>query len=295
MLSPEYVIERIGAIAGPDAVYTAGVGPAPDVGRPVHPIREAAVLDQLRRPGTMGFAVPAAMGAKLGLPDTTVWCIDGDGCFQMTNQELATCAIEGIPIKVAIINNGNLGMVRQWQNLFYSQRYSNTDLGTHKHRIPDFKLLAEAMGCVGLRCETRDKVDEVINQAMAINDQPVVIDFVVGADAQSGDGRGRQEQRRGQDRTRIRRCSTTTTPPSMPRGRADEQAHPSSVLVENKPGCSPVAGLFSRGASTSSRWRRAHRGDRGFPDDDRGGGRRSYGSSIRTARPACPTCRWPRR
>jgi len=83
-----------------------------------------------------------------------------------------------------VINNGNLGMVRQWQNLFYSQRYSNTDLGTHKHRIPDFKLLAEAMGCVGLRCETRDKVDEVINQAMAINDQPVVIDFVVGADAQ---------------------------------------------------------------------------------------------------------------
>jgi acetolactate synthase-1/2/3 large subunit len=136
----------------------------------------------------MGYAVPAAMGAKLGLPDTTVWCIDGDGCFQMTNQELATCAIEGIPIKVAIINNGNLGMVRQWQNLFYAERYSNTDLGTHGkgggRRIPDFKLLAEAMGCVGLRCETRDEVDEVIKQAMAINDQPVVIDFVVGADAQ---------------------------------------------------------------------------------------------------------------
>ena len=184
MLSPEYVIERIGAIAGPDAVYTAGVGQ--------HQMW-AAQFVRYEKPrswinsgglGTMGFAVPAAMGAKLGLPDTTVWCIDGDGCFQMTNQELATCAIEGIPIKVAVINNGNLGMVRQWQNLFYSQRYSNTDLGTHKHRIPDFKLLAEAMGCVGLRCETRDKVDEVINQAMAINDQPVVIDFVVGADAQ---------------------------------------------------------------------------------------------------------------
>jgi len=184
MLSPEYVIERIGAIAGPDAVYTAGVGQhqmwAAQFIRYEHPrswINSGGL-------GTMGFAVPAAMGAKLGLPDTTVWCIDGDGCFQMTNQELATCAIENIPIKVAVINNGNLGMVRQWQNLFYSQRYSNTDLGTHKHRIPDFKLLAEAMGCVGLRCETRDKVDEVINQAMAINDQPVVIDFVVGADAQ---------------------------------------------------------------------------------------------------------------
>ena len=134
--------------------------------------------------GTMGFAVPAAMGAKMAVPDAVVWCIDGDGCFQMTNQELATCAIEGIPIKVAIINNGNLGMVRQWQNLFYAERYSHTDLGTHKHRIPDFRLLAEAMGCVGLRAESKEDVDRVIHQAMAINDQPVVIDFVVGADAQ---------------------------------------------------------------------------------------------------------------
>jgi acetolactate synthase I/II/III large subunit len=184
MLSPEYVIERIGAIAGPDAVYTAGVGQ--------HQMW-AAQFVRYEKPrswinsgglGTMGFAVPAAMGAKLGLPDTTVWCIDGDGCFQMTNQELATCAIENIPIKVAVINNGNLGMVRQWQNLFYQQRYSNTDLGTHKHRIPDFKLLAEAMGCVGLRCESKDDVDRIINQAMEINDRPVVIDFVVGADAQ---------------------------------------------------------------------------------------------------------------
>jgi acetolactate synthase I/II/III large subunit len=184
MLSPEYVIERIGQIAGPDAVYVAGVGQ--------HQMWAAQFI-RYERPrawinsgglGTMGFAVPAAMGAKLGLPDATVWCIDGDGCFQMTNQELATCAIENIPIKVAVINNGNLGMVRQWQNLFYDERYSNTDLGTHKHRIPDFKLLAEAMGCVGLRCESKDQVDEVINQAMEINDRPVVIDFVVGADAQ---------------------------------------------------------------------------------------------------------------
>ena len=107
--------------------------------------------------GTMGYAVPAAMGAKVGRPDTVVWAIDGDGCFQMTNQELATCAIEGIPIKVAVINNGNLGMVRQWQTLFYGERYSNTDLGTHKHRIPDFVKLAEALGCVGLRCESRGR------------------------------------------------------------------------------------------------------------------------------------------
>ncbi|MGH3568488.1 MAG: acetolactate synthase large subunit [Pseudonocardia sp.] len=182
-LSPEYVIERIGRIAGPDALYAAGVGQ--------HQMWAAQFISY-EKPrswlnsgglGTMGFAVPAAMGAKMARPDAVVWCIDGDGCFQMTNQELATCAIENIPIKVAVINNGNLGMVRQWQNLFYSERYSSTDLGTHR-RIPDFKLLAEAMGCVGLRAETKDEVDAVIEQAMAINDQAVVIDFVVGADAQ---------------------------------------------------------------------------------------------------------------
>jgi len=125
------------------------------------------------------------MGAKAGRPEATVWAIDGDGCFQMTNQELATCAIEGIPIKVAIINNGNLGMVRQWQALFYGQRYSQTNLGTQAtRRIPDFLLLAEAMGCVGMRCETRDDVDATIDKAMQINDRPVVVDFIVGEDAQ---------------------------------------------------------------------------------------------------------------
>ncbi|MDT7607856.1 MAG: acetolactate synthase large subunit [Pseudonocardiales bacterium] len=181
MLSPEYVIERIGAIAGPDAVYTAGVGQ--------HQMWAAQFI-RYEKPrswinsgglGTMGFAVPAAMGAKLGLPDTTVWCIDGDGCFQMTNQELATCAIEGIPIKVAIINNGNLGMVRQWQTLFYNSRYSNT--GLDSRRVPDFVKLADAMGCIGLRCETKGDVDATIEKAMAVDDMPVVIDFVVGEDA----------------------------------------------------------------------------------------------------------------
>jgi acetolactate synthase-1/2/3 large subunit len=183
-LSPQYVIERLGAIAGPDAIYAAGVGQ--------HQMWAAQFI-KYEKPytwlnsgglGTMGYAVPAAMGAKMGRPEATVWAIDGDGCFQMTNQELATCAIEGIPIKVAIINNGNLGMVRQWQNLFYGERYSQTDLGTHKHRIPDFKMLAEAYGCVGLRCESREDVDKTIQAAMEINDRPVVVDFVVGADAQ---------------------------------------------------------------------------------------------------------------
>ncbi|MFI9385636.1 acetolactate synthase large subunit [Kutzneria sp. NPDC052558] len=183
-LSPQFVIERIGRIAGPDAIYTAGVGQ--------HQMWAAQFI-KYEKPGTwinsgglgtMGFAVPAAMGAKFGAPDKVVWAIDGDGCFQMTNQELATCAIEGAPIKVAVINNGNLGMVRQWQTLFYAERYSHTDLGTHKHRIPDFKMLAEALGCAGLRCESREDVDATIQQAMEINDRPVVIDFVVGKDAQ---------------------------------------------------------------------------------------------------------------
>ncbi|GAA1874800.1 acetolactate synthase large subunit [Actinomadura bangladeshensis] len=181
-LSPQYVIERIGAIAGPDAYYVAGVGQ--------HQMWAAQFI-KYERPGaflnsggagTMGYAVPAAMGAKVGAADTTVWAIDGDGCFQMTNQELATCAIEGIPVKIAVINNGNLGMVRQWQTLFYNERYSNTNLHAAK-RIPDFVKLAEAYGCVGLRCEKAEDVDEVIAKAMEINDAPVVIDFVVHKDA----------------------------------------------------------------------------------------------------------------
>jgi acetolactate synthase-1/2/3 large subunit len=180
-LSPQYVIERIGAISGPDSIYAAGVGQ--------HQMWAAQFI-KYENPrtwlnsgglGTMGYAVPAAMGAKVGAPDTTVWAIDGDGCFQMTNQELVTCAINKIPIKVAVINNESLGMVRQWQTLFYSSRYSNTDL--HSKRIPDFVKLADAMGCVGLRCESREDVDKTINEAMAINDAPVVIDFGVFRDA----------------------------------------------------------------------------------------------------------------
>jgi acetolactate synthase-1/2/3 large subunit len=134
----------------------------------------------------MGYSVPAAMGAKIAHPEKTVWSIDGDGCFQMTNQELATCSIEKIPIKVAIINNGNLGMIRQWQTLFYGERYSHSDLGTHagaSPRVPDFVQLSQALGCVGLRCESADEVDGVIDKAMSINDRPVVVDFTVGKDA----------------------------------------------------------------------------------------------------------------
>ncbi|MFI6330638.1 acetolactate synthase large subunit [Micromonospora chersina] len=182
-LSPQYVIKRLGEIAGPDTVYVAGVGQHQMWASQFISYEKPYTWLNSGGLGTMGYAVPAAMGAKVGKPDTTVWAVDGDGCFQMTNQELATCALEGIPIKVAVINNGNLGMVRQWQTLFYGERYSNTELGTHKHRIPDFVKLAEALGCVGLRCENAADVDKTIEAAMAITDAPVVIDFVVGKDA----------------------------------------------------------------------------------------------------------------
>jgi acetolactate synthase I/II/III large subunit len=189
-LAPQYVIERIGKIAGPEAVYVAGVGQHQMWAAQFIDYEQPATWINSGGLGTMGFAVPAAMGAKVGRPDACVWTIDGDGCFQMTNQELATCALEGIPIKVAIINNGSLGMVRQWQTLFYNERYSNTDLhaiGEPKKptgtRVPDFVKLAEAYGCEGLRCEAADEVDNAIDRAMAIEDRPVVIDFVVHKDA----------------------------------------------------------------------------------------------------------------
>jgi len=180
-LSPQYVIERLGKISGPNAIFTSGVGQ--------HQMWAAQFISY-ENPrtwlnsgglGTMGYAVPAAMGAKVGAPDTTVWAIDGDGCFQMTNQELVTCALNNIPVKIAIINNESLGMVRQWQTLFYEGRYSNTSL--ESKRVPNFPMLAEAMGCVGLSCERPEDVDATIEKAMSINDQPVVVDFRVHRDA----------------------------------------------------------------------------------------------------------------
>jgi acetolactate synthase-1/2/3 large subunit len=180
-LAPQYVIERIGKLAGPDAIFTTGVGQHQMWAAQFISYDKPYTFLNSGGAGTMGYGVPAAMGAKAGRPEATVWAIDGDGCFQMTNQELATCALNNIPIKIAVINNGALGMVRQWQTLFYNQRYSNTDL--QSRRIPDFVKLAEAYGCVGLRCESPEQVDSVIEKAMAINDAPVVIDFVVHEDA----------------------------------------------------------------------------------------------------------------
>jgi acetolactate synthase-1/2/3 large subunit len=184
-LSPQHVIERIGQLSGPEAIYAAGVGQ--------HQMWSAQFI-KYERPnawlnsggaGTMGYSVPAAMGAKVGQPDRLVWSIDGDGCFQMTNQELATCAINNIPIKVAVINNSSLGMVRQWQTLFYNERYSNTDLhtGTDALMIPDFVKLAEAYGCLGIRVEKEEEIDAAIKLAIETNDRPVVIDFIVSRDS----------------------------------------------------------------------------------------------------------------
>jgi acetolactate synthase-1/2/3 large subunit len=184
-LSPQHVIQRIGELSGPEAIFAAGVGQ--------HQMWSAQFI-KYERPnswlnsggaGTMGYSVPAAMGAKVGQPDRLVWSIDGDGCFQMTNQELATCTINNIPIKVAIINNSSLGMVRQWQTLFYNKRYSHTDLntGTDTIMVPDFVKLAEAYGCLGIRVEKEEEIDAAIKLAIETNDRPVVIDFIVGRDA----------------------------------------------------------------------------------------------------------------
>src|SRR4051812_3259930 len=184
-LAPQYVIERLGAIAGPESIYVSGVGQHQMWAAHFVSYENPQTWINSGGLGTMGFSVPAAMGAKVGMPDTTVWSIDGDGCFQMTNQELATCVVNDIPIKVAVINNSSLGMVRQWQTLFYSERYSNTDLHTSAggRRVPDFVKLADAYGCVGLRCERSEDVDATIEKAMSINDVPVVVDFVVHRDA----------------------------------------------------------------------------------------------------------------
>lgn len=185
LLAPQYVIKRIGELTGPEGIYAAGVGQ--------HQMWAAQFI-KYERPnawlnsggaGTMGYSVPAAMGAKVAEPDRVVWSIDGDGCFQMTNQELATCTINNIPIKVAIINNSSLGMVRQWQTLFYDGRHSFTDLNTGHDTamVPDFVKMADAYGALGIRVTRADQVDAAIKLALETNDRPVVIDFVVSRDA----------------------------------------------------------------------------------------------------------------
>ena len=182
-LAPQFVLETLSKVAGPEAIYVSGVGQHQmwsaqfiDYEKPRHWINSGGA-------GTMGFSIPAAMGAKAAMPDAEVWAIDGDGCFQMTNQEITTAALEGFPIKVALINNGNLGMVRQWQTLFYEGNYSHTKLGGEVY-VPDFVKLSEALGAVSFRVTSADDVEAAIQRAREINDRPVVVEFVVGEDAQ---------------------------------------------------------------------------------------------------------------
>jgi acetolactate synthase-1/2/3 large subunit len=173
-LKPQFVLERLRDSTPDDTIVASGVGQhqmwTSQYWRFNHPytwVNSGGL-------GTMGFSVPAAIGAKVGRPDRMVWAVDGDGCFQMTAQELVTAASERIPVKVAILNNAYLGMVRQWQEMFYDERYSEVYLSPD---LPDYKLWAEAMGCVGMRVESPDDVDAAIQKANEIDDRPVVIDF----------------------------------------------------------------------------------------------------------------------
>ncbi|MDE3223086.1 MAG: acetolactate synthase large subunit [Acidobacteriota bacterium] len=174
LLRPQRVIEEILAASAPGTIVASGVGQHQMWASQYWKFEEPGTWVNSGGAGTMGFGVPAAIGAKAGRPDKTVWCIDGDGCFQMTAQELVTARAEGIPIKVAILNNAYLGMVRQWQEMFYEERYSEVYLNAD---LPDYVKWAEAMGCVGLRARTMDEMKDVIRQANEINDVPVVIDF----------------------------------------------------------------------------------------------------------------------
>ena len=173
-LKPQYVLERMAELTPDDTIVCSGVGQHQMWASQYWKFRHPYTWVNSGGLGTMGFSVPAAIGAKAGRPDRMVWSVDGDGCFQMTAQELVTAATERIPIKVAILNNAYLGMVRQWQEMFYEERYSEVYLSPD---LPDYKLWAEAMGCVGIRVESPEEVDAAIQKANEIDDRPVVVEF----------------------------------------------------------------------------------------------------------------------
>lgn len=178
-LKPQFCLEKIRDAAPAGTILVSGVGQHQMWASQYWHFNEPYTWVNSGGLGTMGFSVPAAIGAKVGRPDKTVWAIDGDGCFQMTAQELVTASIERIPIKVGILNNSNLGMVRQWQEMFYDKRYSEVYLSND---IPNFAKWAEAMGCVGIRVDDESEVESAIDKANSINDRPVVVDFCVDSD-----------------------------------------------------------------------------------------------------------------
>jgi len=173
-IKPQMVVETLRDLAPADTVVVAGVGQHQMWASQYWRFEEPYTWVNSGGAGTMGFAVPASIGAKVGRPDKTVWAIDGDGCFQMTAQELVTASAERIPVKIAILNNAYLGMVRQWQEMFYAERYSEVYLSPD---LPDYVKWAEAMGCVGIRAETPEEVAPAIEKANSIDDRPVVVDF----------------------------------------------------------------------------------------------------------------------
>jgi acetolactate synthase-1/2/3 large subunit len=178
-IKTQHFVERLHALTGGEAVIVSGVGQHQMWASQFWGFSEPRSWVNSGGLGTMGFAVPAAIGAKAARPDDLVFALDGDGCFQMTFQELITAATEGIPVKVAVFNNGGYGMVKQWQNLFYDGRLSATDLGT---TVPDYPGLAEAMGCVGLRVDHPDQIDVTIEKALAVEGRPVVVEVVTDPD-----------------------------------------------------------------------------------------------------------------
>jgi acetolactate synthase-1/2/3 large subunit len=178
-LKPQFCIDSLRKNTPDDTILCSGVGQHQMWSSQIWKFDRPNTWINSGGLGTMGFAVPAAIGAKVGQPGKTVWAVDGDGCFQMTAQELVTASSERIPVKIAILNNAYLGMVRQWQELFYEERYSEVYLSPD---LPDYKMWAEAMGCVGLRVEHPDEVLPAIEKANSVDDRPVVIDFRVSSE-----------------------------------------------------------------------------------------------------------------
>ena len=239
-LKPQFVIEQLRDLTPEDTIVASGVGQHQMFASQWWQFDHPYTWVNSGGLGTMGFAVPSAIGAKVGRPDKMVWAVDGDGCFQMTAQELVTASSERIPVKIAILNNAYLGMVRQWQEMFYEERYSEVYLSPD---LPDYVGWAEAMGCVGIRVESPDDVANAIDKANSVDDRPVVVDFrtdafekvfpMVAAGASNDD---------------------IMVDPSLTGGRAvvsvygtDQHHHTLTVLVENKSGVlARVASLFSR-------------------------------------------------